>query len=153
MATSQDHYCRREIEETTVLRDVDFSAQAGPCLVFVNLNEFGVAWSVRVCVFCVCVFGVFLCVCVCVCEEKMEVRSAATAGLISKTHLIDFSLRHSFVFLFDESTDMLRMSHVVVTWRGAGNCLVYEYVIIPVGRRSTQAAHLASSLLHHRTQW
>ena len=56
MAASQDHYCRGEIEEMTVLRNVDFSVQAVTCLVFVTLNEFGVVWSVCVCV-CVCETG------------------------------------------------------------------------------------------------
>lgn len=48
MAASQDHYCQREIEEMTVLRNVDFSVQAVTWLVFVTLNEFGVTWSVWV---------------------------------------------------------------------------------------------------------
>lgn len=46
MAASQDHYCQREIEEMTVLRNVDLSVQAVTWLVFVTLNEFGVTWSV-----------------------------------------------------------------------------------------------------------
>lgn len=90
----------------TVLRNVDFSLKAVACLVFVTLNEFGVVWSA------------------CGCGEKMETMSATT-GLISKTHLIDFLLCHPFVFLFNESTDMLHVSHAAITWRrGAPDGLV-----------------------------
>ena len=112
MVLYQDHYCRREIEEMTVLSNVDFSVQAVTCLVFVTVNE-------------------FVCVCVRVRVRKMGARRAAT-GLISKTYLIDFCLRHPFVFLLDESTDMHHMSHVAIT-RGEGvkGGVVYEYVIIP----------------------
>ncbi|KAK2909725.1 hypothetical protein Q8A73_007440 [Channa argus] len=45
MAASRDHYCQGEIEEMTVVRNVEFSVQAVASLVFVTLNEFGVLWS------------------------------------------------------------------------------------------------------------
>lgn len=55
MAPSQDHYCRGKIEEMTLMRDADFSAQAVTCLVFVTqmafLGEAGVVGSYE----CVCV--------------------------------------------------------------------------------------------------
>lgn len=95
MALSQDHYRQGEIEEMTVLRNVDFSVQAVTHSVFVGLNEFGVVWSR----------------CMSVCEEKTEGRSA-TAGLISDTLLIDFSLCYPFVPVLGEPTDMHHMSHM-----------------------------------------
>lgn len=111
MAASRDHYCRREIEEMTVLRNVDFSVQAVPCLVFVTLNEFGV-----------------VCARVCMCGEN-ESQERSTTGLISKTHLIDFCPHHLFVLVFKwvnrHTSWVMLLSH-----GGRGRCLVYEYVLI-----------------------
>lgn len=76
----------------------------------------------------------------------MEASGAAT-GLISKTHLIDFSLCHPFVFLFDESTDMHHMSHVAAALGGGS---VNEHVIILSSFVFIASGTAGGSALHYK---
>lgn len=84
-SASQDHYCQCEIEEMTVLRDVDFFLQAVTCLVFVTLNEFRGRVE-------------------CVCLEKIETMSATTELISRLTSLISLFATYLFSCSMNQET-------------------------------------------------